>query len=75
MTGPIDAGKSMIFYIGNDCPEPADAMFPTGALVFMAGHNVPVQLRLNRNLANPVEQVTMSWPSKVEWLGIGRCTP
>jgi hypothetical protein len=73
MVGPIDAGASSAFYVVNDCPTQVATILPETARVIAAGQTTPLTVPLQRPFRNPIEQITILFPSSKECLGVTKC--
>jgi len=73
VVSPLDVGAHFVFYTVNDCPTMVSGVLPDTASVRIAGESNWRDIPLNRPFRNPVEQIMMSFPTKVRWIGGEPC--
>ncbi len=70
---PLDAGKSALLYLINDCPTTAAGVLPDEATVQIVGESTKRRVKLNLPNRNPADQIMMWFPSKSHFVGVTQC--
>jgi len=73
MIGSVDLGKSVDFYIVNDCPRTVFGSLPDTVRVRTAASENWFEATLFRDFSSPVEQIFALFPGSKNWLGDAQC--
>lgn len=69
----LDANRSFVFYVTNDCPESASIIWQDVAKVETQQNPALHDVKLLRQYRDPTDQIMVFFGSKIQWAGQASC--
>jgi hypothetical protein len=70
---PLDAGKTFVFYLVNDCPTTVSAVWPEKVALQVLGEQKKREVQLHRTYQSPIDQIMIFMGSTTRLVGDHPC--